>query len=217
MRKINLFLLTAIFVLSGLLTVQSATRDDLINQLRRRVHEERVPNSNFTDSSAAIWINLAQESVVRLGGFIPKTTKFELGTDRSFALPSGFRGLKKVFGITSYNEDPYPILRNPGFLLDTITMQYSLVWINQDSANLILKMGAAENTDDTIYVEYVSTANVLSYDTSTVDVPSDLIHFIIKESMSYYNDAIGNYPQSRRLWQEVRVDMGIIKPETFQR
>jgi len=163
--------------------ISAETLGDLKTRFRYRVDEVDATKAFFTDSSLTHWLNMSQEAVVRLGGFIPKTAKYGLELNRAFAMPAGFRAIKKVFAISSDDaQGPYPILRNPGFVTDVIAMQYSLIWINQDSANLVLKMGAAENLDDTIYVEYLSTANVLNYDTSTVDVPADLIHLVIKEA-----------------------------------
>lgn len=192
-------------------SISGETLGGLKTLLRYRLDEVDATKSFFTDSGLTHWLNMSQESVVRLGGFIPKTAKFGLDTNRSFAMPAGFRGINKVFGINSDYKDPYPILRDPGFLNDVIAMRYSLIWINQDSANLILKMGATENPDDTIYVEYMSTANVLTSDTSTVDVPADLIHLIIKEATGYYYEALHMRAHAQAIWQEVRTDMGLLQ------
>ena len=198
-------------------SISAETLGDLKTRFRYRVDEVDVSKAFFTDSSLTQWLNMSQESVVRLGGFIPKTAKFGLELNRAFAMPAGFRAIKKVFAISSDDaQGPYPVLRNPGFVTDVIAMQYSLVWINQDSANLILKMGAAENLEDTIYVEYVSTANVLSTDTSTVDVPADLIHLIIKEATGYYYEALHMRGHAQAIWQEVRMDMGLLKQGASQ-
>ena len=196
------------------LSISAATLGDLKTLLRYRLDEVDASKAFFTDSSLTHWLNMSQESVVRLGGFIPKTAKFGLDTNRSFAMPAGFRGIKKVFAIAPEDEGPYPVLRNPGFLTDVIAMQYSLIWINPDSANLILKMGAAENIEDTIYVEYLSTANVLTSDTSTVDVPADLNHLIIKEATGYYYEALHMRGHAQAIWQEVRADMGLLQQRT---
>jgi|GEM_PF-6054555 len=192
-------------------SILSETLGDLKTRFRYRVDEVNASKSFFTDSSLTHWLNMSQEAVVRLGGFIPKTAKFGLETNRSFAMPAGFRGIMQVFGVSSDYKDPYPILRNPGFVSDVIAMQYSIIWINQDSANLILKMGVVENPEDTIYVEYMSTANVLTGDTSTVDVPADMIHLVIKESTGYYYEALHMRAHAQAIWQEVRTDMGLLQ------
>lgn len=209
MKKLILLMLIC-FVLSA--SISAETLDDLKTRFRYRMDEVDSTKAFFTDSSLSHWLNMSQEAVVRLGGFIPKTAKYGLGTDRSFAMPAGFRAIKKVFAISSDDsEGPYPILRNPGFLTDVIAMQYSLIWINQDSANLILKIGAVEIPEDTIYVEYLSTANVLTTDTSTVEVPADLIHLIIKEATGYYYEALHMRAHAQAIWQEVRMDMGLLQ------
>ncbi len=208
MKKLIFIILASVMFMP---TISAETLGDLKTRLRYRLDEVDATKAFFTDSSLSHWLNMSQESVVRLGGFIPKTAKFGLDTNRAFAMPSGFRAIKKVFGIPPEDEGPYPVLRNPGFLTDVIAMQYSLIWINQDSANLILKMGAAENLEDTIYVEYLSTANVLTTDTSTVDVPADLIHLIIKEATGYYYEALHMRGHAQAIWQEVRMDMGLLK------
>lgn len=207
-RLILIILVCAIFALS----VSAETLGDLKIRLRYRLDEVDVSKAFFTDSSLTHWLNMSQEGVVRLGGFIPKTAKFAIGTDRVFAMPTSFRGISEIFAVSSEgSQPPYPIAENPGFLLETIAMQYSVIWINPDSANLILKMGAIEAPEDTIYVEYMSTANVLTSDTSTVDVPADLIHLIIKEATGYYYEALHMRAHAQAIWQEVRMDMGLLQ------
>lgn len=210
-RLIFVILVCAIFALS----VSAETLGDLKTRLRYRLDEVDVSKAFFADSSLTHWLNMSQEGVVRLGGFIPKTAKFAIGTDRVFAMPTSFRGISEIFVVSSDDsQPPYPIAENPGFLLETIGMQYSVIWINPDSANLILKMGALENPEDTIYVEYLSTANVLTSDASTVDVPADLIHLIIKEATGYYYEALHMRGHAQAIWQEVRMDMGLLQQRT---
>ena len=205
-RLIFVILLCAAFTVS----VSAETLGDLKTLLRYRLDEVDANKAFFTDSSLTHWLNMSQDAVVRLGGFIPKTTKINLDTLRVFALPSGFRSVKQIFGWDASRE-PYPVLPNPGFIGEEVTMYFSVLWINPDSANLIIKVGAAEAPEDTIYVEYLSTANVLSTDTSTVDVPADLIHLIIKEATGYYYEALHMRGHAQAIWQEVRIDMGLLK------
>lgn len=213
MKKLT-FLILICAILAPLTSAE--TLGSLKTLFRYRVDEVDATKAFFTDSSLTHWINLSQEAVVRLGKFVPKTAKFTVGEDRVFVMPGTFRGISKVFGMNS-DWVPYPILNNPDFRVEITETFYSIVWINPDSANLILKVGTVEDTEDTLYVEYLSTANVLTLDTSTVDVPADLIHLVIKEATGYYYEALHMRAQAQAIWQEVRADMGLLQQGAAQR
>lgn len=197
--------------------ISAETLADLKTRFRYRVDEVDTTKAFFTDSSLTHWLNMSQEAVVQLGKFIPKTTKIHLDTLRVFALPSGFRSVKQIFGMSQNTMEPYPIYPNPGFMAEEVMMYFSVIWINPDSANLIIKVGAAENPDDTIYVEYLSTANVLTTDTSTVEAPANLTHLIIKQGIGHYYEALHMRGHAQAIWQEVRMDMGLLQQGAAQR
>ena len=206
-RLLFVILVCAAFTLS----VSAETLGGLKTLFRYRVDEVDATKAFFTDSSLTHWLNMSQEAVVRLGGFIPKTTKICLDTLTVFALPSGFKSVKQIFGMRPDIYEPYPIFPNPGFVSEKIAAGYSVIWITPDSANLIVKRGAADDPLDTLYVEYLSLPNVLSTDTSTVDVPADLIHLVIKEATGYYYEALHFRAHAQAIWQEVRMDMGLLQ------
>ena len=123
------------------MSLQSATLSDLKNELRFTIAERDSTRSYFDDSTATIWLNLAMERIVGLGGFIPKYHDTAYVNDsNTYALPADFRAITNCY-IKSSKE----WRELPTGLPDTSNLfQYRISWKNQDSAELLLLTGGFE-------------------------------------------------------------------------
>ena len=128
----------------------SATLSDLKHKLRVRTSELTDSTSFFTDTMATIWLNMAQERIVRLGGYIPKYTDINYSWDsNTYNLPSGF--IRATSGNIKTRGQWFPayMVNN---IVDSPYIQMKVVWKDEDSAQVILmRAGFEERQHDIIY------------------------------------------------------------------
>lgn len=209
----SLVLLLALVLLAA--CVSAADLDDLTLDFRESILETDTSRSLIPDTIVHTFINMAQDKIVRLGGFLRKTYTFVYHEDSSsFGLPSTFKsiGLNGVMrqsaGIFSQG-DWFSIVYNPGFRKDTIVAHYTVGWDTTDTPRLYIKGNIDE--DDSIKVFYRARATAMATGAAVCQVPADEHIFIIEEAISLYEKAKRSHQVMQLLQQTTRMDMGIIK------
>jgi hypothetical protein len=128
-----------------------------------------------------------------------------------------------------------PMMYNQGFVIDTLTNYYSIHRVGGSSGQLetyFYYQAPYLSDGDTIRIFYRRTAfylidklrvcfsmvpTVMTGNSTECDVADDLEHFIIEEAIGYYFQALRMYGEASRVWQQVRMDMGLIQPGAPQR
>ena len=288
------------------LNANSATLQELDIRLRHRVNEVDTTTSVFDTATSYAWLNMAQDRITVLSGYLPGFVDFEYtaGTLPEFVLPALFRGLDGV--IIKSNKRFYSIFYNPNFAIDTPVIQYSLVWDNEDEARVVIKLGGFEsvrvkfpitsNTDryllpedfrseiavllfannkstwshifsnpgfmidtnivaysinwftrdtafifirqdliqlapgdtlavfyrrslragDTIRVLFHSIPTEMSTPSTECQLPDDLEEFVVEEAIGYYFRYKNDEIKAQSVWEQVRLDMGVLKERKQQ-
>lgn len=197
-------------LLLGLLlhcSADSATLQDLINDLRSLAAEKDTALSLFSDADASKWINMAQDKIVRLGGYIPKDVDVVVSLDSlSLALPADFRSIHQNGAVLRKVGIWSRCLNNPGFMVDTNVVNYFVGWAMEDSARFYVK-GGILMTNDTIRVFYYAFATDMLATDSVCHVPSDMQTDIVEEAMGYVEQARKRYDAQQIIKGQVRSDM----------
>jgi hypothetical protein len=145
---------------------EAATLLQLDSKLRHRVNEVDTAIALFNTTNSFVWLNLAQSRVAVLAGYFPKFKDFAYtgttGDSTWFVLPTNFREVKKVF--VKSKKRLYPILPSPGLASDTGKMTYDVIWKEEDTAHLIMKLGGFQDKQTNI---------IFSPDSSTYRLPVD--------------------------------------------
>ena len=207
MRGIIL-LLVACFFLCG--RVQGVTlASDLISDFRILTDEIVAQGSIVEDSEIVVFLNHAQDKVVRLGGFLPKKHDIVHSSDSlDYQLPSDVRRVTSVeIRATAEAEQWIGFVRNEGFLIDTTVYEYYIRWDSATSQRIYVS-GDLES-GDTIRVSYLGDANDLTATTDTCEVPTDLQTFIIEEAIANYYRSKQFFRAQQQIQNQVRTDMGI--------
>lgn len=198
-------ILILLFVACGL---RAATLYDLVTQLRATVGEEDSTWSAFSDTTAKKWLNLAQDKINRLGGYIEKTWDHTYATADTFGvvLPSDFKAPKSaIIWVGNQWETMVP---NKAFRYDTAAYQFDVQWKNKDTARVYFK-GSDLYAGLQIRLTYLGNAADLTDSATVCEVSSDLQVFVIEEAISYYLKAQRQYQAAFMLEQQIRHDMGI--------
>lgn len=144
------FLLIAVYA-------DATTRTDLINKIRHRTAELTDSTSYYSDSTASIWLNMAQATIVRLGGYIPKTTEITYASDSNiYDLPLDFVEAKSVEILS--NGSWFPANLVP-FFVDTPLIQVKVSWKNEDTARVLINREGIEED----YVDILYNQDSISY------------------------------------------------------
>lgn len=213
MRILILVYLVALLLLSG--GVNSETLADLLWQFKQCVNETDTSKSIFTDTAAMLWLNLSQHKVVTMAGYLPKSTDISKVYDSTiYPLPGDFHALNQPGAVLAWDGYQWlPVFFNPGLAVDTNAANFDLVWQHADSAYIILR-GRFLTGGQTIKVEYFARAPDMVARTDSCYVPSHLHVYIIEEAISYYERAKRNYAGYQLLNQVVRIDLGVLNPQT---
>lgn len=204
-RLAVLILCSVLFWVNG----QATDREDCVSMLRRVTAEEDTATSLYTDSTAAIWLNLGQHKAVKVGQYIPKHYDLFHNMDSAdYALPSDFKAIQGL--LVKKNTEWVRSFPNPFFILDTNVYQYFVGWKDQDSARLYLKGDNLLN-DDTVRVFYLARAVDMDTGGAVCTVPGDLIPYVIDEAVQYYERYKRRFDVAGQVYQQSRTDMGIIK------
>lgn len=191
----------------------SATLAELIADCRAISGETDTAAGINTDADWTKFINLAQDKIVRLGGFIPKHSEGTVANSDSLGIvmPSDFRFInRKNNGLIYFASGQWHRgLENPGFLVDTNVFNYFIGWKTADTAMMYAKRGSG-NTH-TYRLFYFGTAADLDTLTDTCEVKEDEHVFIVEEAVSYYLMALHAYQVAAGVRSGVRQDMGIVK------
>ena len=117
-----------------------------------------------------------------------------------------------------------PVYTNPFFQLDTNVSTYDIRWKHRDTAKLYLRgqdlldgdtvrvfYRKTLETGDTIKVEYrtIVPTQIMNVESP---IPDDLENFIIEEAMGYYFLWRKEPATAARIWEQVRIDMGVVRP-----
>lgn len=208
---IKLFFTLILLLLMG--NSYAASLSDLIRDLRHATGELTDTTSFYTDSTANRWINLAQDRIVTLGGFIPKQVDFTFNrNDTTYTMPSDFRMIDGDKNIAIHENSISPLWNNPGFKKDTTLNQYFIGWKDEDTAKLYIR-GTYLVDDDLLRIFYLGTAADMAYDTSTCEVPDNLQGYIIEEAFSYYIRSQKRFQEASLIQSLIRQDMGIVKKQ----
>jgi len=190
---------------------QGKTAAEMIADFRILTDEDTTRGSLVTDSEVLVYLDNAQDKIVRIGGYLKKSTDVICSNDsNSYGLPLAFRRLDGIV-VFAMNEGFKwtKVFNNPFFMVDTTVYQYYISWSHPDSAKIYFKGDFWEG--DTIRVSYTGDAADLDTLTDTCEVPTDLQTFIIEEAIANYERAKRNHQVQWQTQTQVRRDMGILK------
>lgn len=184
---------------------------DLIIDFRILTDEDTTKGSLVTNTEIVVFLNRGQDKIVRLGGYLKKSTDVICSDDsNSYGLPLTFRRLDGI-AVFAMNENFNwtKVFNNPFFMIDTTVYQYYISWSHPDSARIYFKGDFWEG--DTIRVSYTGDASDLDTLTDTCEVPTDLQAFIIEEAIANYYRSRKNFTAQQQSQNQTRLDMGLIK------
>lgn len=156
-----------------------------------------------------------------------------------YTLPVNFRILRGVAFYSSFNEGWSQALENPYFSKDTTATTYFIDYPNPDTAWMYFESQEVTDGDtirvwydglsmanndtirifynrmivsgDSVKVVYFATPGSLDDDSTTFRIDYD--PFIIEEAMLYYEQAKQNFQASQAIWQQIRIDLGLLRPQ----
>lgn len=204
MKRLTLVLGLLVLALS----TRGATLADLIADLRVLTGEPDTVNSFYTNADAQVYLNQAQDPIVRLGGYIKRQVDVLYTTDSlSYRLPSTFikvvSALRRTEGTwieTAYNDG----------LHDSIVATYMVQWKNTDTAKAYL--GGRWTDGDTLRLFYLAKASPMDSLADVCDVPEDLQCFVLQEAIALFEQAKRSFEAAALIRQQVRRDMGVGGP-----
>lgn len=184
---------------------------DLISDFRVLTDEIAAQGSIVHDSEIVVFLNRAQDKVVRLGGFLPKKHDIVHSSDSlDYQLPSD---VKRVTSIetraTAEAGNWIGFVRNEGFVIDTTVYQFYVRW-DSVTAPRVYVSGDLE-TGDTIRVSYLGDAVDLTATTDSCEVPTNLQTFIIEEAIASYYRSKQNFSAQQQTQDQTRLDIGLVK------
>ena len=204
MKRFWCILLLGLLLHSG---VNSATLQNLINDLRALAAEKDTLLSLFSDADASKWLNMAQDKIVRLGGYLPKSTEIIYSsTSQSMALPTDYRSMHQNGALVRKAKQWNMMLENPGFIVDTGVANFFVGWHHEDTARFFSK-GIVLITGDTMLVVYYAFATDRLATDSVCHVPQDMHVDIVEEAMGYVEQARKRYDIQQIIKAQVRADM----------
>lgn len=185
---------------------------DLIADFRILTDEIAAQGSIVEDSEIVVFLNRAQDKIVRLGGFLPK--KYDIvhqSGSTSYQLPAGVKWVTSVeVKATAERSNWIGAILNEGFIIDTIVYQYYARWDSVGYMRMYIKSQAFVK-DDTIRVSYQGDANDLTATTDTCEVETDLQTFIIEEAIANYYRSRQNFTAQQQTQNQTRLDIGLVK------
>lgn len=199
----ELILLCLIFLAT---TAYAGDRENLVERFRVRIGEPTAATSLVTDSNIALMLNMSQDKVVRLGGFIQKQVDVRYRYDStSYALPATF---KRALGAMTWDGgNSYTVMENPFFRYDTSDYQYFVAWVESDSAELYLR-GVSMFDGQLIRLFYLGTATSMDTVGAPCEVADDEEVYVIEEAISYYEQSKQNYAALQLIFEMVRTAFG---------
>lgn len=205
--KTRLLGLVLLFVILST-SLQAEYLSDLLWQFRQRINEPDTSTSLIDDTTAMLFIDKAQATVVPFGGFLPQRVDVTYSLDsQKYALPTDFKRIKFV---QFWNELAWEnVWHNPGKLLgDSTTNHFWIAWEHPEQAEIYLG-GEYWFPGVQVRCHYLGIAPRLIERTDSVYVPVDLHGFILTEAISLY-EAMKRNQQGFILFNNVvRQDMGI--------
>ena len=209
MRRLILFVLACFFLCSATQGVTLVS--DLISDFRILTDEIAAQGSIVEDSEIVVFLNRAQDKVVRLGGFLPKKHDIVHSSDSlDYQLPFDVKYVTSVeLRATGEAGEWAGFVRNEGYIIDTTVYEYYIRW-DSATAPRVYVSGDLE-LGDTIRVSYLGDANDLTATTDTCEVPTDLQAFIIEEAIANYYRSKQNFSAQQQTQNQTRLDMGLVK------
>lgn len=212
MRRVLFVLICVLFAVTS--RAEIVLVSDLISDFRILTGEIIAEGSIVVDSEIVVFLDRAQDKIVRLGGYLEKSYDIVHSEDSTnYGLPSK---LKKVVSVIVFSAAQgnrwWPVLHNPDFAVDVEEFHYFIRWDTVDSPRLYLQANIVEFVEeDTIRVIYKAEANDLDATTDTCEVTSDLQTFIIEEAIALHERSKRNFTGQQQIQTQTRVDIGIIK------
>jgi hypothetical protein len=187
------------------LPTRSATLADLIADFRVLTGETDTLTSFYTNADAKVYLNQAQDPIVRLGGYIRRQVDLPYSTDSlSYRLPATF--IKPIGGLRRTEATWVEVAYNEG-LRDSIVATYMVQWKNTDTAKAYL--GGRWTEGDTLRLFYLAKASSMDTVSDVCDVPEDLQCFVLQEAIAIYEQAKRSFEAAALIRQQVRRDMGV--------
>ncbi len=142
------------------LPVQSSTLAELLAKFDARSGEIDTSEASYSQAVATIWINLAAHRVMKIGGYLERRQDYVFDRDSSrYVLPSDFKVMKGIMLKSQFSAQWQSVYNNPLFTtLDSNLMQYTLSWVDEDSAEIHLKFGITGTSQYDI--EYSSDSTI---------------------------------------------------------
>lgn len=188
-------------------SANSVTLQNLINDLRALAGEKDTLLSLFSDDDASKWLNMSQDKIVRLGGYLPKSTVIIYASDsQSLALPTDFRSMHSNGALLWKAGMWSRMLNNPGLMVDTNVANFFIGWVHEDSARMFSK-GTILMTGDTVRLFYFAFATDMLTTDSVCHVPADMHVDIVEEAMGYVEQSRKRYDIQQIIKGQVRSDM----------
>lgn len=172
-------------------------------------HSYQLPVDYRQVKAVMVFTNYAWWGVIQNRGFMRDTsvanyTIHQHGVDSSTLY---------IKGRDLLSGDTIRVIYQSGLIAgDAIRVIYEGGLLPNDTIRVVYRGGLRAN--DTIRVEYLAAATSMGVDTSAIcAVPTELHTFIVEEAVGYYYGYLRMFQQQALIWQWVRVDMGILKPE----
>lgn len=182
---------------------------------RALIGEQDTASSIAGDSVVKFCLNQAQDNIVKMAGYLPKQQDIIVNLDSlSYRLDGTFKYETGV--VVRYNGEWRGVARNDAFAHDTSMWNYSIRFKHADSALLYLR-GTSFSDGDTVRVFYNGRAPRMNQGSDSCYVPYDHHPDIYTEAMGIWLRAKQNYQGAAAMWQQVRIDVGAIKPTEGQK
>jgi len=208
MKKIIIAALLIVMLFScGQATILS----ELTSQFRTLIGEPDTATAYCTNTMIKTWLNLAQQKIVKLmrEGIYQYDYTY-VAESLSYELPSEFLEIK---GVMVREENQWvAAIPNPNFFVDTGSYTFFTAQKKPDTSLLYLR-GSGFKEGDTIRIFYRKPLASMDTLTDTCEVAADLQIFVLEEAESYFEKATKNYAAWQALFQQIRIDMGLIKPK----
>jgi len=189
--------------------------------------------ANGVDSGVLPWQLVRDSNAVRayLADVAIDPTYVDIVTSNdslSYRLPRDFR--RMMFAMGRSGARWKAMAQNPGFLIDTNVTSYFVAQSEVDSADLYVQSGQFMNDNDTIRVFYLRSPSPsvvagtwavkfiyagwpseMTTDSTECELADGLEVFVVETATEYYLRYLKDYQRAQLVWQQVRMDMGVLK------
>ena len=203
-------------ILTGAVVVAD-TAADLKNRFRARIGETDTSVTFITNDDIYMFLDMAQDKVVRFGKFLPKKTTITYSDDSTkYDLPVSLKEVTKIL-ILIEGLQWEPVFLNPGFAQDSDEPQYDVLHRTPDTTEIRFR-GRNFYEDMTVVIEYMGDAadfydGITADSTVVCEVQKNRQVFIVEEAIGYYEQSKRSFQTAAMMWQLVRTDLGVLTNE----